>query len=240
MQKLFVIFTIFLSVNFAALAHEFNVEIGRIKTSSNRFQIPNDKANEVRIPDDEYQNSQRLKGVFDLKNDRFLYFLYAPFESEYDFKSGNSFKFNNSNFSANSDTSVSYRFSSYRVGYFKKFKQGKKLNYWLGGVLKIRDAKIEVRQGAKKDAYRNFGLVPLIGLGVEYFIGDKISLFSHIDSLGFDQGYAYDANAEIRYYVNKKNSFGMGYRTFGGGVDNDELLNFARFESFYVNYSKIF
>ncbi|MFT6332592.1 MAG: hypothetical protein ACJAW3_000934, partial [Lentimonas sp.] len=34
-----------------------------------------------------------------------------------------------------------------------------------------------------------------------------------------------------------KNALGLGYRSFGGGVDNDELMNFARFETLYVNYS---
>lgn len=240
MKKIFVVFSVSCLMSFELLASQINLEVGRIKTSHNRFQLPNEKVNEVQLPEGEYSTSYRLRGTFDLKGDKFLSFLYAPFQGDYKFRSDNSFKFDNSNFAANADTKVDYKFNSYRVGYFQRFSPKKDFKYWLGGVLKVRDAKIKVTQGDLRDSYSNVGLVPLIGIGAEYFLQDDISLFSHIETLGFDKGYAYDFNAEMRYYLNQKNAIGFGYRTFGGGVDNDKLMNSARFESFYVNYSKGF
>lgn len=216
---------------------QINFEIGRSKSLDNNFSLPNQSANEINLPDGKYLNSYRIKGRFNLKNDKFLYFLYAPFETNYNFQSDKAFKFDNTNFSSDQNTKVYYKFNSYRVGYFKELSFKNNLKYWIGGVLKVRDAKIKVSQNGLSDSYSNIGIVPLLGLGMEYFINNNISLFSHIDAAGFGQGYAYDFNAEMRYHLNNKNSLGLGYRTFGGGVDNDELMNFARFETLYVNYS---
>lgn len=234
---LVIMLTIFSS---KAFAHQINIELGKTKTSHNYFQLPNNDSNEVNLPDDKYDNSYRVKAIIDLADDKFLYLLYAPFASEYNFTSNQSFQFDNTNFSSNQQTKVSYKFNSYRVGYFKKFNHSAKFQYWLGGVLKIRDAKIKVNQAGASDEYKNIGVVPLIGLGAQYFVSDKISLFSHIDTLGFGQGYAYDFNGEVQYHFDKKNALGIGYRTFGGGVDNDTLMNFARFESYYVSYLRDF
>ena len=216
---------------------QINFEIGRSKSLDNNFSLPNQSANEINLPDGKYLNSYRIKGRFNLKNDKFLYFLYAPFETNYNFQSDKAFKFDNTNFSSDQNTKVYYKFNSYRVGYFKELSFKNNLKYWIGGVLKVRDAKIKVSQNGLSDSYSNIGIVPLLGLGMEYFINNNISLFSHIHAAGFGQGYAYDFNVEMRYHLNNKNSLGLGYRTFGGGVDNDELMNFARFETLYVNYS---
>jgi hypothetical protein len=216
---------------------QINFEIGRSKSSDNNFSLPNSNENEINLPDGKYLNSYRIKGRINLKNDKFLYFLYAPFSTDYHFKSDKSFKFDNTNFNNNQNTKVDYKFNSYRVGYFKELSFKNNLKYWIGGVLKVRDAKIKVSQNGLSDSYSNIGIVPLLGLGAEYFINNNISLFSHIDAAGFGQGYAYDFNAEMRYHLNNKNSLGLGYRAFGGGVDNDELMNFARFETLYANYS---
>jgi len=216
---------------------QINLEIGRSKTLDNNFSLPNQSSNEINLPDKKYLNSYRLKGRLNLKNDTFLYFLYAPFATDYSFESNKIFKFDNTIFSSNKNTKVDYEFNSYRIGYFKELSYKDSFKYWIGGVLKVRDAKIRVSQDGLSDSYSNIGIVPLLGLGAEYFMSKKISLFSHIDAAGFGQGYAYDVNAEIRYKINNKNSLGLGYRKFGGGVDNDKLMNFAKFETLYTNYS---
>ena len=238
--KQFLLITTLCLFSTPSFSHQINLELGRAKTLFNHFQLPNEDRNEINLPDDNTLNSYRVKAMIDLENDTFLYFLYAPFADDYHLTSDKSFTFNNSNFGANEHTAISYKFNSYRAGYFKKFNPHEKFTYWLGGVVKIRDAHIKVRQNNRFDSYENVGVVPLLGLGAQYFINDHISLFSHIDALGSSQGSAYDVNAEVRYHQNKNNAIGLGYRTFGGGVDNDELMNFARFESFYVNYNITF
>ena len=222
-----------------AMANYMNLEVGRVKVNHNYFQLPNKDENKVNLQDDKYSFSHRINAKIDLEKNSFLYLVYAPSETNYNFVSNKSFQFNNTNFSANSNTEVSYKFNSYRLGYFKKFQHEDKLKYWFGGILNVRDAKIKVRQGDVTDSYSNVGLVPLLGAGAEYYLTKNLSILGHIDSLGFTQGYAYDANSEIKYRL-KSNSLGVGYRTVGGGVDNDELMNFARFESFYISYGKEF
>jgi len=241
MKKIFfTTISLFFLIIASSYASQFGIEFGKTKTSHNYFQFPNNDSNKVNLPDDDYANSYRVKAIIDLDKENFIYLLYAPFAADYNFTSNQNFEFDNVNFSANSKTRVFYKFNSYRAGYFKKFSHSKKFKYWLGGILKIRDAKIKVNQENSSQSYSNIGIVPLLGIGGQYFLSDKISLFSQIESLGFNQGYAYDVNAEIRYKADIKNSFGLGYRTFGGGVDNDKLMNFARFESFYVSYLRDF
>jgi hypothetical protein len=216
---------------------EINFEIGSSNSLDNNFSLPNQNTNEINLPDKKYLKSYRIKGILNIKNDKFLYFLYAPFATDYNLKSSKSFKFNNTNFNNNQNTKVDYKFNSYRVGYFKELSFKNNLKYWVGGVLKVRDAKIKVSQNSLSDSYSNIGVVPLLGFGIKYFINNDISLFSHIDASGFSKGYAYDFNAEARYRINNKNYTGLGYRTFGGGVDNSKLMNFARFEILYANYN---
>lgn len=241
MKKYFFVIFIFLLSNEKLFASEnnfeINLEIGQANSSDNNFSIPNSADNEINLPDGQDLTSYRIKGRVNLKNNQFLYFLYAPFSTDYKFQSDKSFIFDNSNFDNNQNTIVDYKFNSYRIGYFKELKFNYNFKYWIGGILKIRDAKIEVSQNNISKSYDNVGIVPLLGLGFEYFLIDNISIFSHIDSAGFGQGYAYDFNGEFRYHLNNKNALGFGYRVFGGGVDNDEVMNFARFEILYLNYN---
>lgn len=216
---------------------QITIEAGRAKSLDNNFSIPNSAANEINLPDGQNLDSYRIYGRVNLKNDKFLYFLYAPFETSYNIRSGAAFKFDNTNFSGDKNTKIDYKFNSYRLGYFKQFFAKDNFKYWIGGVLKVRDAEIKVSQDGVSNSYANVGVVPLLGLGFEYFIRKDISLFSHIDAAGFGQGYAYDFNVETKYHLDSKNAMGVGYRTFGGGVDNDKVMNFARFEILYLNYS---
>lgn len=241
MKSFFLFIIIFLTSNIEAFAFsnkgQINFEIGSAKSLDNNFSLPNQTSNEINLDNGNSLSYYRIKGRLNLKNDSFLYFLYAPFATDYNFQSNKNFKFDNSNFSSNQNTKVDYKFNSYRVGYFKELSLKNNIKYWIGGVLKVRDARIKIYQNNLSDSYSNIGIVPLLGVGIEYFINNNISLFSHIDAAGFWQGYAYDFNSEIRYRLNDKNALGLGYRTFGGGVDNDKLMNFARFETLYANYS---
>ena len=58
----------------------------------------------------------------------------------------------------------------------------------------------------------------------------------YADALAGGPGYAYDANTEFRYHTGTIGTFGFGYRTLGGGADNDKLKNFARFNAWTLAY----
>ncbi|MCT4640745.1 MAG: hypothetical protein N4A33_00505 [Bacteriovoracaceae bacterium] len=225
---LFIIITIT-----SAFANSITFEIGQTQTNFNFFQIPNNNTNRISLPDKKV-TSYRLSSWLKLNNTNKLYFLIAPFQKEYNFTSTSNFSFDGINFSSNQKTNVIYKFNSYRIGYYW-FKNISKFKYWYGGLLKIRDALIEVKQARTTKSYDNIGLVPLLSFGFEWALNSWLRLYSHTDALSSSKGSAYDSGLEFRAY-----NFGLGKRVLGGGVDNDKLKNFTQFDTYYLNYTFLF
>lgn len=209
-------------------ASTVSLDIGQTSSQYNYFAVPNEEANKVDLPQAGF-DSHRLTAWIDSSEDTHFYFLFAPLSGSYDLTREGSFTFNDTSFASNTPTVVDYQFNSYRVGYFKSFKFSTS-KIWIGGVLKIRDAFIQVTQGKNRDKFSNVGPVPLIGIGGEYYFSDGLKLYTHLDALGASQGSAYDWQLEVRYKF-----LGLGYRILGGGADNDRVLNFAQFNTSYVS-----
>ena len=74
--------------------------------------------------------------------------------------------------------------------------------------------------------------MPLLNIGFEKSFG-SLFLNSNLDGLYSSKGSAYDANIELGLDLNLL-SLSFGVRTLGGGADNDKLINFARFQSYYL------
>lgn len=225
------IFLLLLS-SFPLYASEISLDLGKTSTLFNSFSIPTNRANEINISRDEQVTSYRITGFMDLASGNQLYFLYAPLSVKYNFVSSKNFVFNNSSFSTNTDTTVNYKFNSYRLGYMWKFKSNS-FDYWLGVVGKIRDADIEVKQSAKNDNYDNVGFVPLLSFGFDFKILNNLSIYSHTDALGSTQGSAYDSQLEIKLNLSSL-SFSFGKRILGGGAENEKVYNFAQFDTYYL------
>jgi hypothetical protein len=237
-MKLFIFFFIFSTLNISYVsASSLSFDVGQTETIFNSFAIPNDTANRVSLPGDDELTSYRLTGYFDLSSGNQIYFLIAPLETKYKFKSSKKFEFDNENYLAGTETEVDYKFNSYRLGYLWR-EQFASLILWGGVVVKIRDAKIKVSQGSKVSEFDNVGIVPLASFGFEIFLNRSISFFSHTDALAAPQGSAYDSQFGIKYQVNLL-SISLGKRILGGGADNDNVYNFAQFDTFYtrIGYS---
>lgn len=214
-----------------ALCHSVNFEIGEVKTNFNYFQLPNERVNRVNLPQDESNTTIRLRGLLNIDQKSKLYFLIAPLKIDYNFISQSNFKFDNTNFNSNLPTKVEYQFNSYRIGYLR-FVKYESLHFWYGAVLKIRDAFIKVKQQNLSDQFDNVGIVPLLSFGLNYNFSESFSFYTHTDALTASQGSAYDSQLELRF-----KGIGFGKRILGGGADNDTLLNFAQFDSYYLNYT---
>jgi len=231
MKILLLVFVLVTNIFCNTLSFDF----GQTQAVFNRFAIPNTSDNRVSLPTDDTLNSYRITGYFDLVSGNQIYFLFAPLETTYNFDSKNNFEFDGENYTANTDTEVYYKFNSYRLGYIWNFGS-ESFKYWFGAVGKIRDAKISVEQGTQSNSFDNIGFVPLIAIGFEAQLLYGLSLFSHTDALGSSQGSAYDSQLELRYKFGSV-STSVGKRILGGGADNDNVYNFAQFDTNYLRVS---
>lgn len=216
-------------------ASSFTLELASVRSQYNYFQKPNNNTDRVDLPDQTLIGG-RLYGRVELNERWDVSFLYAPLDTEYSFKSRSNFNFNGESFNQNEQTRVGYKFNSYRVGFLRKYQTGN-FKFVVGPVLKVRDARLSVSQAGARSSFSNLGPVPLLGLGVDYRASESIHFIFYSDALAGGPGYAYDVNAEIRYKISPSQTLGVGYRTLGGGADNDELKNFARFNSWIASYT---
>ncbi len=218
----------------SSFATSLTLELASVRSEYNYFQKPNTDANRLDLPDRSLTGG-RLYGRVTLNERWDVSFLYAPLETDYSLTPKSNFNFNGTNFNQNEATCVTYKFNSYRLGALRKYQSGS-WRFVVGPVLKIRDARLAVRQDSAQSSFSNVGPVPLLGLGAEYVFSEHWSAMVYSDALAGGPGYAYDVNAEVRYKWNSS-QIGVGYRTLGGGADNDELKNFARFNSWLASYT---
>lgn len=219
-------------ISFSALASSLSLDVGQTSTVFNRISIPKSQSDQLTLPTEDTITSYRITGFYDLENKNQIYFLYAPLEVEYSFTSNKNFTFHETNFYTGQNTTLRYKFNSYRLGYLWTWIEGS-LKYWAGFVGKIRDADTEVTQGSTSDSFDNIGFVPLASFGFDWILGAGWSIYSHTDALGASQGSAYDSQIEIKYDLDSL-SVSLGKRILGGGADNDTVYNFAQFDTFYT------
>lgn len=162
--------------------------------------------------------------------------LYAPLGVEANTQFAATTDFFGESFAAATDSTVFYKFNSYRLGYMYNFNPTSGWVWGLGFTGKIRDAEIRVSQGTQVASKKNVGFVPLLRLQVLGTLGESSRLRFDVDGLAAPQGRAFDATIRIEQYLTH---FGaghslwgfLGYRTVEGGADNDEVYNFAWFHS---------
>ena len=218
----------------STFASSLQIEAGSTSSVYNYVEKPNDIANRINLPDLSGV-SGRVTLKWDVTDSGTLYVLYAPLSLDYSFNSSNAFQFDGVSFQNNQATELSYRFNSYRLGYLWNFG-GKELRYWIGPVAKIRDAKVSVSQQGVTRSFDNVGFVPLLGVGGEWTFAQDWSLYAHLDGLAASQGSAYDGILEIRYTLSNLFKGAIGYRILGGGADNEQLENFAQFNTLTLSF----
>ena len=132
-------------------------------------------------------------------------------------------------------TDATYQFNSWRLTYRYLFKNGERWKLWVGGTVKIRDAKIKLRQGDTTSEDTDVGFVPLAHFGADYRFAERWHFIVDIDALAGGPGRAIDVGLKIGYNFNDSWSLRAGYRTVEGGVDIDDVYNFAWFNSAVVS-----
>lgn len=124
-------------------------------------------------------------------------------------------------------TEAEYRFNTYRLTWRYTFHDGEAWRWRIGVTGLVRDANIELTQGALQDNDDNVGFVPLLHLYGEYAIGPRWQFIFDFDGLAGGPGRAFDAALKLTYDVNDHWQLGGGYRTLEGGADNDDVFSFA-------------
>lgn len=134
-------------------------------------------------------------------------------------------------------TEATYQFNSWRLTYRYQFWRGKRWNWWIGFTGKLRDAKIELAQGPVTSEDTDLGFVPLIYLRGDYRFTKRWHFLLELDALGGGPGRAEDLSLRLGREIGERWAVMFGYRTVEGGVDIDDVYNFAWFNYAVVSGS---
>ncbi len=130
-----------------------------------------------------------------------------------------------------------YKFNSWRLGYRYRFLNRERLKLAVGFTAKIRDAKIELKQGSTNSKDTDLGFVPLLYLGADWRFTGKWHLIFDFEGLAGGPGRAFDTALKFRYAINDHWGLSAGYRTVEGGADVEPVYNFAWFHYAVVSAS---
>jgi hypothetical protein len=131
-----------------------------------------------------------------------------------------------------------YKFNSWRLSYRYRFMDRESVKLTIGLTVKIRDAKIELRQGGTSSKDTDVGFVPLLHLAADWQFARQWHLHFDFDGLAGGPGRAFDAALKLGYDFNEHVAITAGYRTLEGGADVESVYNFAWFH--YAVVSVVF
>lgn len=137
-------------------------------------------------------------------------------------------RFAGAEYAAGIPTEATYKFNSWRIGYRRAFgDDGDRWVWRLGFTAKIRDAKVELKQGETTSRKTDVGFVPLLHLGGDWRFADRWRLLMEVEGLAGGPGRAEDAALKLSRDVSPSLSLAAGYRMVEGGADVDQVYSFA-------------
>ncbi len=163
--------------------------------------------------------------------------LAAPLKFEGQFVPAGPVTFEGTQFPAGQRLSGSYRFDSYRLSAYYRFRQGARWSFRLGLTAKIRSAETALSGGGLSGSYDNVGFVPLVYGGTRYQAHPRLAFDLEFDALGAPQGRAEDVALKAEWTVTGRLAASVGYRVVEGGADNDKVYTFALFHYAVVGLS---
>lgn len=233
--SLFVLLTICFASSLNAQAKDrfphfrFETEIGPVWQTRNDVRIPGSTGSRLSLSDFSSGPffAYRLTGWWKFNKRHAVRATFAPFEVTVDGTPASDISFDGRLFSAGTPLQGTYKFNSYRLAYLYTFSHVGPWRYSLGFSLKIRDARISLRNNSVSESYSNIGFVPLLLGRVEYHFTPKLWTFLDLEALAAPQGRAEDLTLQLRYRVYDPVDLGLGYRMIEGGASNDKVYTFA-------------
>jgi hypothetical protein len=135
--------------------------------------------------------------------------------------------FETSTFAPAVPTKGIYKFNNYRVNWRYTLRDRERWKLQLGAGVLVRDAKIELQQGALQVADTDVGVVPVAAFTARYRASPRTHLVFDFEGLGAKQGRALDGSLKVVHDLTPHVQIGAGYRALEGGVDVKSIYNFA-------------
>ncbi len=153
--------------------------------------------------------------------------LVAPFSITETGVPGKPIDFAGATYAPGMPVKATYRFNSYRLSYIYRLYESERWTWRTGFTAKVRDAKIELSQGATTSRKTDLGFVPLLHIGAEWRFAPLWRLGLDADALAGGPGRAEDAALTLGRKLGDAWTLMTGYRTVEGGADVDEVYTFA-------------
>lgn len=234
-------FSCFRSFFFAkpqAFASDLRLETGVFQTISNRFNIPNPGGSRFGLKEEQLHLYARAQGTFSVSENGSIRFLIAPLQTDYAYQAGVPSTFDGISFPANSPLEVTYQFNSYRLGYLYRIYSNPTFQFRLGGIGKIRQAKISVSGAGTSKTYSNVGFVPLLHLDFQWQFWNPLELRFDLDGAAAKQGRAFDGSLELFYRLKENGTgFSGGVRVLEGGAGNEKVNTFALIHYAFASFT---
>jgi hypothetical protein len=223
---------------------EAELEIGPVWQSRNKVEIPND-GTATRFSLKELAGSGpwpagRFYFTWNIKGRHGMRLLLAPLSYTETGTLDQPVIFAGESYAAGVSTKGTYQFNSWRATYHYRFWDGKRWRWWVGATAKIRDAKIELRQGETSSRDTDVGFVPLLYLRGEWRFADRWRFLMDLDALAGGSGRAEDLALKLSYDLGDRWSLAGGYRTVEGGADVDDVYSFAWLNSVVISAKRRF
>jgi len=230
----------------AAEAPRFAVRIegGPTWQSLNDVQIPND-ASGTRFSLYELLGSgpwlaTRVYLTWRTGERHALRVLVAPLEITGTGVSGRTIDFAGATYASDVPVDATYRFNSYRLSYRYRLHEGERWTWWAGFTANVRDAKIELSQGAVTSHKTDLGFVPLLHVAGDWRFAPRWQLGLDADALAGGPGRAEDVALTLGRDLGDAWTLTAGYRMLEGGADVDEVYAFAWFHYAVVGIERRF
>jgi hypothetical protein len=207
------------------------LEAGPVWQSRNDVQIPNDDTGTrfslIDVQGNGPWPAARLYLTWNVNERHGLRALAAPLSVTETGVLPSTTSFEGATFDADVPTQATYQFNSWRLTYAYRFHDSHRWTGWVGATAKIRDARIELRQGETISKKTDVGFVPLLHLRGEVRIAGRWRAGLDLDALAGGPGRAEDGAVKLIFDPSRSWSVSVGYRTVEGGADVDEVYNFA-------------
>lgn len=213
------------------------LETGAVWSGRNSTRIPGDAGTKFslnRLTGTGPYTFARVNATYNFHQRHGVRILYAPLQFRGTGTLVQATRFEGADFAPNVPTEGTYKFNSYRVTYRYRFRNTDRSDWRVGFTLKVRDAKIALRQGSLYEEKADLGVVPLLHLYGEQRLTDRWRFLFDFDGLAAPQGRAFDVAVKIGYDVTPQWQVQTGYRTLEGGADNDKVYSFA-----WLNYALV-
>ena len=212
----------------------FELELGPTWQSRNTVQIPNDETGTRFSLKDLAGNGPwgagRLVFNWNINRRHGVRLVAAPLSYTESGSFDQPVDFAGETYQQGVPTEATYQFNSWRAGYRYRFKDGQKWTLWVGLTAKIRDAKIALAQGDTASEDTDVGFVPLLYFAADYRFAERWHLLVDFDGLAGGPGRAIDLALKIGYDFSDRWGVTAGYRMVEGGVDIEDVYNFAWFQ----------